>query len=309
MMQQSTSSVIMVRPDHFGFNPETAETNPFQHISQSLHKEENEIRSLALNEFENMVQVLQQCDIEVLVLPSRKDVVTPDAVFPNNWFSHHYDGTLVLYPMLAENRRLERQKEALLTVLKKADIPVHQIIDLTKDEDDGFFLESTGSMTFDRVHKVAFAIDSPRSIQSEFEKWCSLLGYDEVYLQALPFREKEVYHTNLEMSIGSDFALICMDVFGDEKEKNFLVKKIESLGKICIEISIDQVHSFCGNVLEVQNRHGKKFLLMSETAYHAYTSKQLALLNDFVEPLVFSIPTIEIVGGGGVRCMVAEVFR
>ncbi len=298
----------MIRPDHFGYNPQTAVSNPFQHKPKEMHKTTEEIRTAAIKEFKKMVKKLKKNGLDVLVLPSRADVITPDAVFPNNWFSTHQDGKVVLYPLLTPNRRLERQEEALLALLKKAGIIAPETIDLTKDEDDGLILESTGSMIFDRVHKVAFAMESPRTIQEEFNKWCKVMGYEGVFISIKKSHVKEVYHTNINMCIGSEFAVVCLDVLASEKEKERLRKKITVLGRKCIEITLDQVYQFCGNILELQSKDGEKFVAMSETAKKAFTKEQISCLEKYGKILSFAIPTIEEIGGGGVRCMMGEIF-
>lgn len=308
MTQQSTFCVVMVRPDHFGFNPQTAETNPFMHTPQAVHMDTHEIRKKALLEFDQMVNTLRNQDITVLVLPSRSDAITPDAVFPNNWFSHHQNSTLIIYPILTANRQLEVQTEALTALLATVGIYIERVVDLTQDRKDGLFLESTGSMVLDRVHNVAFAMASPRTIKEEFDEWCKIMGYEGVFIKTPASHRKEVYHTNLEMSIGNDFAVVCLKVLEDKDEQALIRKKLSSLGKDVIEISLEQVYAFCGNVLEVHSKNGDKFVVMSETAKDAFTAEQLGRLEKYVKPLVMSIPTIEEVGGGGVRCMLAEVF-
>ncbi|HWY78807.1 MAG TPA: arginine deiminase-related protein [Candidatus Sulfotelmatobacter sp.] len=309
MLQQSTSHIIMVRPDHFGFNSQTAKTNPFQHIPTTVHKSAAEIRHAAIGEFTKMVEELKQHGIEVSLLPSRLDVTTPDAVFPNNWFSSHHDGKLIIYPILTQNRRSERQIEVLLTLLQQMGVANYEVIDLTKDEENGLFLESTGSMIFDRVHKVAFAMASPRTIKKEFEKWCSLMGYEGVFIQSTEKHTKAVYHTNINMSIGSEFAIVCFEVIEDKAEREKVLNKLEGLGKEVISISFEQVYQFCGNILELSTKSGEKIIIMSETARKAFTQEQRHHLEKYGTIVSFSIPTIEEIGGGGVRCMVAEIFR
>ncbi|MBA3724204.1 MAG: amidinotransferase [Candidatus Levybacteria bacterium] len=308
MNRQSTNTVVLVSPDHFGFNPETAQTNPFMHTPQSLHKNTQEIRDSAVKEFKNVVAVLKKHDVRVLILPNRKDVVTPDAVFPNNWFSHHSEGQVVVYPMLTANRRLERQKDALVTLLTHANIPVSEVIDLTSDEENGLVLEATGSMVLDRVNKVAFAMASSRTNEVEFKKWCTLMGYEGVYIITPKYHRQEVYHTNLLMSIGTSFAVVCLEVIEDDQVRRQVKDLIEELGKEYIEISLDQVYNFCGNILEVQSTSGEKKIVMSEGARDAFTKEQLDRLAKHGEIVSIAIPTIEEVGGGGVRCMIAEVF-
>lgn len=308
MAKQSTTTIVMVRPDHFGFNPQTAETNPYMHDAAEMHKDAQEIRALALQEFDHAVQTLQKKGIRVLVLLSKADVVTPDAVFPNNWFTHHEDGKLVLYPMLTPNRRLERQKEALVKLINDEGIAVSSTLDLTAAEEKGHILESTGSMVLDRVHKVAFAMASPRTDKMEFEKWCELMGYEGVYITTPKSHETEVYHTNLLMSIGTDFAVVCFEVIEDEQMKQHVVDRLKALGKEIIEISLEQVYTYCGNILELRTQDEKNVIVMSETAKNAFRQDQLEKLAVHGEIVMVRIPTIEQVGGGGIRCMMAEIF-
>lgn len=308
MIKQSTNTVVMVRPDHFGFNPQTAETNPFMHDPENSHETAHDIRVQAQKEFDEMVAVLRKHKIKVILLPTREDAMTPDAVFPNNWFSHHQNGKLVLYPMLTPNRRLERQQNLLVSLLQQHSIVVNDVIDLTSNEETDTILESTGSMVLDRVSKVAFAMASPRTNEVLFRKWCKTMGYEGVYIVTPKSHFKEVYHTNLLMSIGTSFAVVCLDVIEDDAVKQQVKDLLHDLGKEVIEISLDQVYSFCGNILEVQSTTGDKKIVMSDTAKEAFTMKQLEQLEMHGEIVAVSIPTIEKIGGGGVRCMMAEVF-
>lgn len=308
MNRQSTNTVVMVRPDHFGFNPQTAETNPFMHDPESLHETARDVRVRAQKEFDGMVTLLREHGVEVILLPTREDAMTPDAVFPNNWFSHHQNGTLVLYPMLTPNRRLERQQNLLVSLLQQRSIAVDDVIDLTSNEETDTILESTGSMVFDRVSKVAFAMASPRTNEVLFRKWCKTMGYESVYIVTPKSHFKEVYHTNLLMSIGTSFAVVCLDVIEDGAVKLQMKDLLRDLGKEVIEISLNQVYAFCGNILEVQSTTGDKKIVTSATAKEAFTTKQLEQLSKHGEIVAVSIPTIEKVGGGGARCMMAEVF-
>lgn len=307
MQKQSTSTILMVRPDHFGFNPQTAVTNPFQHTPQAAQKDANEIRTIVFTEFNTMVEKLRSYGVTVIILPSRSDVVTPDAIFPNNWFSSHQN-TIVLYPMLTPNRRLERQKEALVDSLKTVGIANPEVIDLTDDEENGLILESTGSMVLDRIYKVAFAMKSARTVEEEFDKWCRLMNYEGFFIHITEKFTKEVYHTNIAMSIGSDFAIICMDVVEGVDQQKALRDKLVSLGKECVTISVDQMYAFCGNILELQTNDGKKLIVMSTTAQKAFGKDQLARLEKYGEIVIIEVPIIEEIGGGGVRCMMGEIF-
>ena len=252
--KQLTNTVVMVKPNHFGFNPQTAESNVFQHQVKEL---EREVQKKALEEFNGSVEVLRKNDIKVLILESRSDVITPDSVFPNNWFSHHADGKLVIYPMLAPNRRDERQTNVLKNLLEENEILVSEVVDLTVDENTGNILEGTGSLVLDRENKVAFAMESPRTTKEEFEKWCKLMGYEGIFFDAYDKEGFPIYHTNVTMSIGKEYAVICLESIKDPGERRLVKNKLESLGKEIIELSIDQIYKYCGNTLQVLSSDGK----------------------------------------------------
>src|SRR3989344_614445 len=303
--KQLTNTVVMVKPNHFGFNPQTAESNVFQH---RVSETESQVQEKALKEFNNAVAVLEQNGIKVLILESRGDVITPDSVFPNNWFSHHADGKLVIYPMLAPNRRAERQAEALENLLKENGVPVSEVVDLTADENTGNILEGTGSLVLDRENKVAFAMESPRTSKEEFEKWCKLMGYEGIFFDAYDKEGFPIYHTNVTMSIGKEYAVICLESIKDPGERRLVKNKLESLGKEIIELSIDQIYKYCGNTLQVLSSDGSAKIIMSKTAQSGFSSDQLDRLKKYGDIIALDIPEIETVGGGSARCMLAEVF-
>lgn len=299
------ATVVMVSPDQFGFNPQTAETNPFQRI---LEASELEIRNKALKEFNEMVKKLEEEKIKVLVLGSRVDVSTPDAVFPNNWFTHHSDGRLVVYPMMAQNRRLERQPHNLKNLLNDAKINHIKIIDMTADEKTGRILEGTGSMVLDRDNRVAFAMESTRTNKQEFEKWCREMDYEGVFFHGFDDKAKPIYHTNIAMGLGEKFAVICFDVVSSVKEKYMVETKLKNLGKEIISITIPQMNDYCANIIELRSSDNKSKIIMSKTAWHAFTPAQRTTLAKYGEPVVVDIPTIETAGGGSARCMIAEIY-
>lgn len=305
---QNTDMVLMVSPDDFGFNAQTAESNAFQ------NKQENpsEITQTALKEFSAMVEQLQQAGVRVIVLPSRRDVRTPDAVFPNNWFSVHRspDGsrTLVLYPMLAPNRRAERQRDLLKSRLQEQGLAIDRIVDLSSYESDGKFLEGTGSMVLDREHGVTFAVLSPRTNREVVDDFCRQLGYRPVTFHSRDTKGTAIYHTNVVMSVGSEFAVICLESIRDAQERNAVEQALKELGKKVIPISLEQVYHMCGNVMELEGKNGTKILLMSRTAYDHFTPEQKRTLAEFCTLLPVDIPTIENIGGGSARCMVGEIF-
>ena len=303
-LMQTTHTLVMIRPDHFGFNPQTAATNVFQH--QPTESEET-IKQKALHEFAEMTKTLRLHSLSVLELSS-PNIITPDAVFPNNWFSHHEKNTLILYPMLAPNRRAERQPNELINLLKENNIPDPKIIDLTAWENSGNILEGTGSLVLDRVNKIAYAMDSPRTTKTAFEKWCQTMNYEGLLFHAYDKDKVPVYHTNVLMSVGNHFAVVCFESMQDAQEKELLRKKLQETNKTIIDISIQQMFQFCGNILEVKTLDKKPAIILSETAHYAFTSEQKNTLSQFGEFIVTKIPTIESIGGGSARCMVAEIF-
>ena len=295
----------MVSPNHFGFNPQTAESNVFQHqVSES----EINIQKKALEEFNSAAETLKKNHINVLILPSREDAITPDAVFPNNWFSHHSGGKLVIYPMRAPNRRAERQPQKLKTLLEQNNVKVSEITDLTSDENNGHVLEGTGSLVLDRENKIAFAMESPRTAKEEFNKWCHIMSYEGILFHAYDKEGFAIYHTNVTMSIGREYAVICLDSIKDADEKKVVEEKLKSLGKEIIELSVEQIYKYCGNTLQVSSTDGSSKIIMSKTAFEGFTQNQLEKLQKYGQIITLDIPTIENVGGGSARCMLAEVF-
>lgn len=299
-----TNTVVMVHPAHFGFNPETAASNTFQHHIDS----ETDVQQKALVEFDHAVSTLEQNGITVLILPSRTDMTTPDSIFPNNWFSHHRNGTLIIYPMLTPNRRAERQTKKLEKLLTSNNIPVTNVIDLSIDEKQDDILEGTGSLVLDRVHKVAFAMESARTTRKEFDKWISLMGYNGVFFDAYEQSGHFIYHTNVAMSVGDTYAIICLDSITSTNERKRVEQKLRKIGKHIIRITTDQVAHFCGNTLQLRSSGNEPVIVMSETAYHAFTKNQKKELEKYGRIVTLAIPTIETIGGGSARCMLAEVF-
>ncbi len=303
-MDQLTDTVLMISPDQFGFNQETAASNAFQNQVDIGQKE---LQKKALAEFEQMIHLLKSKKINVLVLASRKDVTTPDAVFPNNWFSSH-PGKLVLYPMLAKNRRAERQLEALTELLHKKGVDALKIIDLIADENRGSILEGTGSLVLDRSSRTAYAMESPRTTKVEFDKWCQIMNYQGIFFHAYDENSLPIYHTNVVMSIGDDFAVIGLDAVKNRQEQKNLVDKLTENGRKLIPLSQKQIYSFCANILQLKVSETNKKIVMSQTAFTSFTSEQKRLLEKSGEIIAVEIPTIEKVGGGSARCMMAEIF-
>lgn len=297
--RQTTNTVVMISPDHFKFNKQTAPNNP--------HQKNIEAHKAALSEFHQTVDTLNTSGIATLVLPSRTDVDTPDAVFPNNWFSHHQEGALVIYPMFALNRRAERQVEPLKGLLAQVDI-VPDVVDMSSLENIGHILEGTGSLVLDREHKVAFASESLRTTRRGLDVWKGRMGYDGVLFHAYEQDGSPVYHTNVVMSVGEGFAVVCLDAIHDSTERNNVANRLEALGKTIIPITPEQMGKFCGNVLQLASDRGEPKIVMSETAYKAFGARNRQQLERFGDLVAVHIPVIEKVGGGSARCMLAEVF-
>lgn len=310
--QQLTGIVVMISPDQFGFNAEAAILGK----NDWVHMPRNELKARddALREFASMVKKLQYHDIEVIVLPSPSNSFTPDAVFPNNWFSHHLEGSflggrLVIYPMLLPTRQLERQTENLINALSKVGILNPELIDISSDENQGRILEGTGSLVLDRINKIAYALESVRTTKEEFDKWCKKMGYEGVFFHAIAKTTtgNNLYHTNIEMSIGDGFAVLCSDAITTDEERVMVESKLQEHGELII-ISLEQMGKFCGNILQLRSLKGKTKIIMSQTAFDAFSLEQKKVLSKFGELVLVEIPTIEYVGGGSARCMLAEVF-
>lgn len=303
--RQLTNKVVMVRPTYFGYNPQTAD-NSFQHDPTGA---EVETRNAAISEFDAMVKKLELVGLIVVVLESPlggNGEQTPDAVFPNNWFSTH-PGKLVVYPMKAANRRLERQPKNLISALAGINVLYPDTLDLSSDEEKGEVLEGTGSMVLDRANRIAYALGSQRTSEDEFGKWCKLMGYEPHFFHAVDFGGRPVYHTNVVMSVGEGMAVVCADSVGDVLERRRLLARLEESGKEVVEISMDQMYGMCGNILQTRNNDGQPLIVMSERALRTFDRDQLRVIerNGLIVPV--SINTIETVGGGSARCMLAEI--
>lgn len=298
---QHTSHLLMIKPVRFDFNTETAINNRFQVRSAG-----SDIQEKALSEFEAFVTILQKNGMDVMVVEDSPEPHTPDSVFPNNWISFHEDGTVVLYPMFAENRRLERKQQVLDALHQK--FSIEQIIDLSGHETENIFLEGTGSMVLDRNNKIAYACLSPRTDKILFRKFCGLTGYRPVSFTAVDTDDQPIYHTNVMMCVAEKFVVICLDSIKDNAEKARVTQSILQSGKQVIDITYEQMNRFAGNMLQVHNREGNVFTVMSLQAYRSLTEKQLKQIENF-NPVIYSdISTIETNGGGSARCMIAEVF-
>lgn len=300
---QSTSAVLMVRPTSFGFNEQTAITNTFQnHVSLSPE----ELHTRANQEFTAMVQKLQDNGVHVTVFEDTDALRKPDAVFPNNWFSAWPDGHVYLYPMATESRRVERSYMAIHALAK--DFTITQVTDMSATENYGLFLESTGVMIFDHENKVVYGCISPRCDAGLFTDHAIKLGYKPVVFHAFGQDGTAVYHTNVLMGVQGATAVICAEAITDEQERTLVLETLKNTGHDVVEITQEQMSSFCGNVLELSNDVGERFLAMSQTAYDNFTDEQRARLSKDKTLLPCNVTTIETVGGGSVRCMLGEVF-
>lgn len=289
----------MIRPVNFGFNAQTAESNAFQ-----KNGEQAEVQQKALQEFDAFVEILRQNGIEVTVMEDTPEPHTPDSIFPNNWVSFQEDGTVFLYPMQAENRRLERK---VFRSIKEA-FEVKHIFDLSYFEQQNQFLEGTGSMVLDRENKWAYVCLSPRTNAEVLAEFCRLSGYKAVTFHATDQAGKAIYHTNVLMAIGDRFAVVCLDSIPDEAEKVSVKEALQLAGKETVAISLEQMNAFAGNMLQLKNQSGGILLVLSETAFLSLKEAQIKTLEKYGKLVYSSLNTIETNGGGSARCMMAEVF-
>ena len=302
--QQITDTILMVRPKHFGFNKQTAENNAFQVDDKTISK--SDISTLAIQEFDGFVEKLRSQGIEIVVAEDSESPINTDAVFPNNWVTFHSDGTCILYPMFAPSRRTERSVGVLRTVFKEYTFLNH--IDFSTFEKEDIYLEGTGSLILDRPNKIAYACLSPRTHDKAMDAFCQKMGYQKMLFTASDREDIQIYHTNVMMAIGEDFVVICMDSIKSANERADLEATFAKTGKTIIDISFDQMSSFAGNMLQVKNKDGKTFLVMSEQAFKSLTEQQIQLIKQFSGILHAPIYTIEKYGGGSARCMMAEIF-
>lgn len=306
MLNQAPESIVMIRPDSFGYNPATAQSNAFQRVD--LSKSPDEITKKAQREFDQLVNILLKSNIEVIVFEDQDDPTLSDSVFPNNWVSFHHDGTVVLYPMLAENRRKERSQDIILKLQNENNYHIERILDYTDHEQQGRFLEGTGSVVFDYRNRIAYANTSPRTNQVVFDKLCEDLDFERCFFSAVDVNGRDIYHTNVMMCIGDKFVVICLDTIPDKAMKEKLFLSFEKTGHKVVNISYDQLKQFAGNMIEVFNSNMEPNLIMSKSAYDALNKDQLDKLERYGEILFSPIPVIEKYGGGSVRCMIAGNF-
>lgn len=299
---QTTDHVLMIRPVRFISNPETAQSNAFQHGGLEAHA----AQAAAQDEFDAYVRALRSAGVCVLVVEDSPEPHTPDSIFPNNWVSLHEDGRVFLYPMEAPNRRLER-RVAILAEIEKH-FRMREIIDLGELEASARFLEGTGSMVLDHDHKTAYVCHSSRSHPEAMRIFEEHTGYRAVWFHAVDRSGKPIYHTNVMMCVGRTLAVACLESIADPGERGMLTKSLLAADKRIIDISVAQMEEFAGNMLELRSRKGTPVFAMSRRAWSCLTQEQRRQISDYAEPVLAPIDTIERLGGGGARCMVAEIF-
>ena len=307
-MDQTTNTILMIRPVAFRMNEQTAVNNYYQKVLDNTTPAT--VNAKAQKEFDAFVEKLQKVGVNVIVVDDKLDPDTPDSIFPNNWISFHENGDVTLYPMFAENRRLER-REDILDIIEDRGFVVNEIMDYTSAEEDGFFLEGTGSILLDRDNAKAYCALSPRADEELFIEFCE--DYDlapvifEAY-QTVNGERKHMYHTNVMMCIAETFAVICADCIDDKQERKMVLDNLKADGKDIILVNEDQVNNFAGNMLQVKGKDDKRYLVMSNSAYQSLTKSQIHKIEEHCEILHANLDTIEACGGGSARCMMAEVF-
>nr|WP_298992165.1 arginine deiminase-related protein [uncultured Polaribacter sp.] len=306
-MSQTTNSILMIRPINFRMNEQTAVNNYFQ---EDLSLRDSLINLKAQKEFDDYVDKLRNFGVEVIVVSDNQENDTPDSVFPNNWVSFHKDGTMAIYPMFAENRRLERREDIILE-LEKEGFLIENIVDYTSAEDQNIFLEGTGSMILDRQNKIAYCAISPRADEELFIEFCEDFEYTPVIFtanQTVDNSREAIYHTNVMMCIAETFSVICLSCIDDKKERKNVISHLKKSGKEIIDITEKQMHQFAGNMLQVKGKNNELFLVMSQAAYNSLTKEQIKKIEKHCNIISSSLETIETCGGGSARCMMAEVF-
>jgi hypothetical protein len=306
-MHQTTNTILMIRPINFRMNEQTAVNNYFQ---EDLNIKNSEINAKAEAEFDAFVEKLRTVGVNVVVENDDKLMDTPDSIFPNNWVSFHENGDIALYPMFAENRRKERREE-IFSNLEKEGFTIENIVDYTSAEEDGYFLEGTGSIVLDRVNGKAYCALSPRADEELFIEFCEDFEYTPIVFianQTVNGERLPIYHTNVMMCIAETFVVICLDCIDDKHDRKTVLKHLKESKKEVIEITEAQMAHFAGNMLQVRGKNNKRYLVMSKAAHDSLTKQQIAQIEKHCDILSSSLETIETCGGGSARCMMAEVF-
>lgn len=307
-MQQTTNTILMVRPVNFRMNEQTAVNNYYQKDIDDVLPDT--INTKAQKEFDTFVEKLRVIGVQVIVVKDKMETDTPDSIFPNNWVSFHENGDVGLYPMFAENRRKERREDILETIEKEGFL-INNIIDYTSAEEEQVFLEGTGSIILDRANRKAYCALSPRADEDLFIEFCEDFEYSPVIFtsyQTVDGARKPIYHTNVMMCIAETFAIICLSSIDDKKERKNVIKHLKEDGKEVIDITETQLNNFAGNMLQVKGDNDVRYLIMSQAAYDSLTKAQIKQIEKHCNILSSSLETIETCGGGSARCMMAEVF-
>lgn len=307
MKLQITNTILMIRPVAFRMNEQTAVNNYFQ---EKLEITNAEINRKAQFEFDTFVEVLRSHGVEVIVVEDTEEPDTPDSIFPNNWVSFHRSGTVAVYPMFAENRRRERG-DAIFEVLESKGFQIDTVLDYTSAEEQGLFLEGTGSILKDRVNQKAYCALSERAHEELFIEFCEDFDCFPVLFtanQTVNGERKPIYHTNVMMAMAENFTVICLDAIDDKKERKNVVDHLKKDGKIVIPITETQMHAFAGNMLQVIGSNDKRLMVMSTQAYKSLRQDQIGMIDQYCEIVHSPLDTIETCGGGSARCMMAEVF-
>ncbi|MEQ3499633.1 MULTISPECIES: citrulline utilization hydrolase CtlX [Tenacibaculum] len=307
-MQQTTNTILMVRPANFRMNEQTAVNNYYQQELSGMLPASINVK--AQEEFDAFVEKLRAVGVSVVVTEDTKEPNTPDALFPNNWISFHENGDVAIYPMFAENRRLER-REDVLEKLEEKGFVIENVVDYSEAEEEGIFLEGTGSMILDRYNRKAYCALSPRADEELFIEFCEDFEYTPVIFtanQTVKGRREAIYHTNVMMCVAESFSVVCLDSIDDKKEKKNVLKHLKSDGKEVIAISEQQVTQFAGNMLQVKGVNDERYLVMSSSAFKSLNPNQIKAIEKHCKILHSSLETIETCGGGSARCMMAEVF-
>ena len=298
----------MIRPCNFRVNQETLENNFFQ--TKSIQLENDFILNQAIIEFDSLVEKMKASGINVLVYQDDFKHDTPDSIFPNNWVTFHKDQKIAIYPMFAENRRLERS-ENVIVFLEENNVKINEVIDYSEAEKNNFFLEGTGSMVLDRINKKTYCSISERTSENLIDEFCSDFNYMPIIFNSfhtVDSKRQKIYHTNVMMCVGKKYAVICLDSIDNKNERNKVIQSLEDDNKEIIIISEDQLNSFAGNMIElIVNKNS--FLIMSQIAYNSLNKNQIERLSKYSKIISSSVDTIEKCGGGSVRCMIAEIFN
>jgi hypothetical protein len=298
---QTTSHILMIRPVNFGYNAETAVNNAFQ-----VQSTEHNIQQKARQEFDDFAAILQNNGVDVTIVEDTPIPHTPDSIFPNNWISFHSDGTLLLYPMFAVNRRAERKEHVLERIKEK--FVVSKEVDLSNYETKNEFLEGTGSMVLDRENRIAYACISPRTDEKVLADFCIRMNYTPVVFNATDGNGYAIYHTNVLMCVADKYVVVCLEAVSDPMQNKLVADTIIDSKKKIIPITIHQMDHFAGNMLQVRNKDGETLLIMSTQAYESLTNGQVEELSAYNRIIHSPLTTIETNGGGSARCMMAEVY-